>query len=73
LADLIGKRTSAMERAMEMQQVILRAIDGRVKWHQVAEILGISDACGAFIRLIPQINPKRAQRVHHVFSTSRSR
>jgi hypothetical protein len=31
VADLIGIRTSAVERAMEMQQVILRAIDGRVK------------------------------------------
>ena len=37
--------------------MILRAIDGRLKWYQAAEILGISDACGAFIRLIPQIKP----------------
>jgi hypothetical protein len=49
---------SAVEGAMELQEVILRAIDGRVKWYQVAEILGISDVCGAFIRPIPQINPK---------------
>jgi len=27
---------------------------------------------GAFIRLIPQINPKCAWSVHHVFSTSQS-
>ena len=43
---------------MEVQEVILHGIDGRVKWYQVAEILGISDACGGFIRLIPQINSK---------------
>ena len=34
---------SAMERAMKVQEVILRAIDGRLKWYQAAEILGISD------------------------------
>jgi hypothetical protein len=47
-----------MERAMKVQEVILRAIDGCLKWYQAAEILGISDACGPFIRPIPQINPK---------------
>ncbi len=35
--------SSAMERAMKVQEVILRAIDGRLKWYQAAEILGISD------------------------------
>ena len=50
--------SSAMERAMKVQEVILRAIDGRLKWQQAAETLRISDACGAFIRPIPQINPK---------------
>lgn len=34
---------SAMERAMKIQEVILRAMDGRLKWYQAAEILGISD------------------------------
>jgi len=34
---------SAVERAMKVQAVILRAIDGRLKWYQAAEILGISD------------------------------
>src|SRR3990172_4617123 len=32
------------------------------KWDPGAESLGISDACVACIRLIPQVNPKRAQR-----------
>jgi len=72
VADLIEIRTSAVERVIKVQDVILRAIDGRVKWYQAAESLGISDACVAFIWLIPQINPKRAQRVLHVFSTSQS-
>jgi transposase len=35
--------SSAGERAMKVQEVILRAIDGRLKWYQAAEILGISD------------------------------
>jgi len=35
--------SAAMERAMKVQEVILRAMDGRLKWYQAAEILGISD------------------------------
>ena len=34
---------SAVERAMKVQEVIVRAIDGRLKWYHAAEILGISD------------------------------
>jgi transposase len=34
---------SQVERAMKVQEVILRAIDGRLKWYEAAEILGISD------------------------------
>ena len=30
---MIGIRTCAVKRAMEVQEVILRAIDGRVKWY----------------------------------------
>lgn len=32
-----------MERAMKVQEVILRAMAGRINWWQAAEILGISD------------------------------
>jgi len=32
---------SAVERPMKAQEVILRAIDGRLKWYHAAEILGI--------------------------------
>ena len=35
--------SSAVERTMKVQEVILRAIDGRLKWYQAAEILGISE------------------------------
>lgn len=35
--------SAAGERAMKVQEVILRAIDGRLKWYEAAEILGISD------------------------------
>lgn len=38
-----GYPYSAVERAMKVQEVILRASDGRVKGSQAAEILGISD------------------------------
>ncbi len=34
---------AAGERAMKIPEVILRAIDGRLKWYEAAEILGISD------------------------------
>lgn len=32
----------AMERAMKVQEVILRAMSGQIKWFQAAEILGMS-------------------------------
>ncbi len=33
----------AVERAMKVQEVVLRAISGRISWMQAAEILGMSD------------------------------
>ena len=32
----------ALERAMKIQDVILRAISGEMQWYQAAEIIGIS-------------------------------
>jgi transposase len=32
-----------MERAMKVQEVLLRAMSGQIKWHQAAEILGTSE------------------------------
>jgi transposase len=34
---------AAAERAMKVQEVILRAISGEILWMQAAEVLGISD------------------------------
>lgn len=34
---------SEAERVMKVQEVILRAVNGQLKWYQAAEILGISD------------------------------
>lgn len=33
----------AVERAMKVQEVILRAMSGHIKWYEAAEILGMSD------------------------------
>ena len=33
---------SAVERAMRIQEVLLRAIGGQIQWFQAAEILGVS-------------------------------
>lgn len=33
---------SAVERAMKVQEVILRTIEGKLKWYEAAEILGVS-------------------------------
>ena len=33
----------AVERAMKVQEVMLRAISGQILWMQAAEIIGISD------------------------------
>lgn len=80
---------SAGERAMKVQEVILRAIDGRLKWYQAAEILGISDRQmrrwkrryeqrgydGLFDRRRQQPSPKRVplQVVQQVLTLYRER
>ncbi len=33
----------ALERAMKVKEVIMRALSGQINWMQAAEILGISD------------------------------
>src|SRR5882672_7390576 len=33
---------SAVERAMRIQEVVMRAVTGQIQWHQAAEILGVS-------------------------------
>ena len=38
---------AAMERAMKVQEVILRAMAKKITWWQAAEIIGISDRSDA--------------------------
>ena len=80
---------TAGERAMKVQEVILRAIDGRLKWYEAAEILGISDRQmrrwkqryeqwgydGLFDRRRRQPSPKRVpvQTVRQVLTLYRER
>ena len=33
---------TAMERAMKLQEVLLRATSGKIKWWEAAELIGIS-------------------------------
>jgi hypothetical protein len=41
--DLLHK--AAMERAMKVQEVILRALANRIKWWQAAEIMRVRNRC----------------------------
>ncbi len=43
MEDMISYTETAMERAMNVEEVILRAIARKVTWWQAAEIIGISD------------------------------
>ena len=35
--------TAAVERAMKVQEVLLRAMSGELKWWEAAEIIGVCD------------------------------
>ena len=41
--NMICSTKAAMERAMEVEEVILRAIAEKITWWQATEIIGISD------------------------------
>src|SRR6202049_2804054 len=43
MQSMVSYSKAAMERAMKVQEVILRAIAKKIKWWQAAEILGLSD------------------------------
>src|SRR5437660_9691029 len=43
MAGIFSYSKAAMERAMKVQEVILRAMAKRIRWWQAAEIMGISD------------------------------
>ena len=40
---MVSYTKAAMERAMKVQEVILRAMAKKITWYQAAEIIGISD------------------------------
>src|ERR1700680_653673 len=43
MGGMISYTKAAMERAMKIQEVILRAMAKRITWWQAAEIIGISE------------------------------
>jgi hypothetical protein len=43
MRSMICYRKAAVERAMKIQEVILRAVAKRITWWQAAEIMGITD------------------------------
>ena len=43
MRSMICYRKAAVERAMKVQEVILRAMAKKITWWQAAEIIGISD------------------------------
>jgi transposase len=43
MAGMFSYTKAAMERAMKVQEVILRAMAKKITWYQAAEIIGISD------------------------------
>ena len=43
MLSMVGYSKAAMERAMKIQEVILRAMAKKITWWQAAEIIGISD------------------------------
>jgi len=48
MGSVISYTKAAMERAMKVQEVILRALAKKITWWQAAEIIGISDGrCSA--------------------------
>jgi transposase len=43
MAGMVSYTKAAMERAMKVQEVMLRAMAKKITWYRAAEILGISD------------------------------
>jgi len=43
MEDMVSYTQAAVERAMKVQEVILRAMAKKITWRQAAEIIGISD------------------------------
>src|SRR5712691_1125930 len=89
MGSMVGYSKAAMERAMKVQEVILRAMAKKITWGQAAEIIGISDRQmrrwreryqefgydGLFDRRQGQPSPKRVPvaRVEQVLGLYRDR
>jgi hypothetical protein len=43
---MVSYSKAAMERAMKMQEVLLRAMARKITWFQAAEILGSTELAG---------------------------
>ena len=54
---MISYSEAAMERAMKVEEVILRAVARKIRWWQAAEIIGISDR-GSHFWLTPKVGGK---------------
>jgi len=52
MAGMFSYTKAAMERAMKVQEVILRAMARKITWYQAAEIIGISDQHAALARAV---------------------
>jgi len=72
---MVSYTQAAMERAMKVQEVILRAMAKKITWWQAAEIIGISDRQMLSTQILAvtgqQIECEKARRVptvkHQIF------
>ena len=61
MRSMVAYTKAAVERAMQVQEVILRAMAKRITWWQAAEIIGISDSfrCGVGVERYEQHGIRR--------------
>jgi hypothetical protein len=52
---MVSYSKAAMERAMKVQEVLLRAMARKITWFQAAEILGFRSASAAYTRSLPGV------------------
>jgi hypothetical protein len=60
MEDMISYTEAAMERAMKVEEVILRAVARKITWWQAAEIIGISDRQMRRAGTLPGVRDSRA-------------
>ena len=59
----MGYAESVWERAMQVQEVVFRAMAGEIHWFRAANLLGVSARTMRRWR-VGLINPKRESRLH---------